>query len=184
MKIYEVSLRRIFMKLIDKKNNKKKKYIKIQWCIGEIIIIGTKEGLLRVILNGTTFEFTGNTTIEEDNNDPILIKAKDALFYYVDGKPEYLSEVPLVIEGSSFNKKVWSELRKIPYGKTKTYSEIAELIGSSKAQRAVGKSCGQNKLPVFIPCHRVVGKNSLTGFSAGLIWKKWLLDHEQNISEM
>ena len=83
---------------------------------------------------------------------------------------------PLV--GTDLQKAVWNELKKIPRGQTRTYGEIAEAIGKPKAVRAVGTACGANPVPLFIPCHRVVAKNGLGGFGAGLPWKKLLLELE------
>lgn len=81
------------------------------------------------------------------------------------------------IRGTPFQKRVWEEVRKIPYGETKTYSEIAKKLGTSP--RAVGQALSKNPLPLYIPCHRVVSKKGLGGFSAGLEWKKYLIDLER-----
>jgi len=81
-------------------------------------------------------------------------------------------------EGTDFQRAVWREMKKIPRGRTRTYGEIAAAIGCPKAVRAVGTACGANPLPVFIPCHRVVAKNSIGGFGSGLPWKKLLLKEE------
>jgi O-6-methylguanine DNA methyltransferase len=81
--------------------------------------------------------------------------------------------------GTDFQKRVWSALRRIPAGQTKSYSEIAAEIGSERAVRAVGRACGANPIPVLIPCHRVVASGGkLGGFSGGLDWKKRLLSIE------
>lgn len=80
--------------------------------------------------------------------------------------------------GTAFQKKVWDALKKIPYGQIRTYGEIAAAIGHPGAARAVGLACGANPLPIFIPCHRVVSKNSLGGFRSGWPWKQLLLDLE------
>lgn len=78
--------------------------------------------------------------------------------------------------GTAFQRKVWEELRKIPYGKTKSYQEIAEAIGKPNAQRAVGSACNKNPILLLIPCHRVISKTgSLTGFACGLKVKENLL---------
>ncbi|ADA66148.1 methylated-DNA/protein-cysteine methyltransferase [Thermotoga petrophila RKU-10] len=81
------------------------------------------------------------------------------------------------IRGTPFQKRVWEEVRKIPYGETKTYSEIAKKLGTSP--RAVGQALSKNPLPLYIPCHRVVSKKGLGGFSAGLEWKRYLIDLER-----
>lgn len=80
--------------------------------------------------------------------------------------------------GTEFQQAVWREIKKIPHGQTRTYSEIAAAIGRPNAVRAVGTACGANPLPVFIPCHRVVARNGLGGFGSGLPWKVLLLRME------
>jgi methylated-DNA-[protein]-cysteine S-methyltransferase len=85
----------------------------------------------------------------------------------------------LLVEGTEFQEKVWKELENIPYGETRTYAQIAEAVGKPKAVRAVGAANNRNTLPIFIPCHRVVGSNgSLTGYSGGLEAKRKLLEIE------
>ena len=81
--------------------------------------------------------------------------------------------------GTSFQRLVWSELEKIPYGVTISYGELAERIGSPKAVRAVGLANGRNPISIIVPCHRVIGANgTLTGYGGGLERKKWLLELE------
>lgn len=81
--------------------------------------------------------------------------------------------------GTDFQLKVWEELQKIPYGETRTYAEIAKAIGHPKSCRAVANACGQNKLAILVPCHRVVGKDNLGGYKWGIDKKKWLLNLEK-----
>ena len=82
-------------------------------------------------------------------------------------------------QGTEFQKLVWKELLKIPYGETKSYSEIAKNIGNSKSQRAVGSACNKNPIMIIIPCHRVISKNGkLGGFSYGNLIKQKLLEIE------
>jgi O-6-methylguanine DNA methyltransferase len=86
---------------------------------------------------------------------------------------------PLDLAGTEFQKSVWSALRNISAGKTKSYGEIARAIGKPKAVRAVGGACGANPVPVLVPCHRVLAANQkLGGFSGGLDWKRSLLERE------
>ncbi len=81
---------------------------------------------------------------------------------------------------SDFQKKVWMELQKIPYGETKSYSQIAQNIGNKNAQRAVGAACNKNSILIIIPCHRVISKNgNLTGFACGIDVKEKLLKIEK-----
>ncbi len=82
--------------------------------------------------------------------------------------------------GTDFQKNVWQELLKIPFGQTTSYLHIATEIGNKKAIRAVGAANGQNRIPIIIPCHRVIGSDgSLIGFGGGIWRKEWLLRHEK-----
>lgn len=88
-------------------------------------------------------------------------------------------DLPLAVQGNIFQLSVWGALATIPHGETRTYGDIAIAIGQPKAARAVGQANSRNRLPIVIPCHRVVGKNSnLVGFTGGLDVKRTLLDHE------
>lgn len=93
-----------------------------------------------------------------------------------------LREFDLALDphGSAFDVRVWNELRRIPYGTTISYGELAERVGNAAAARAVGAANGRNPLPIVVPCHRVIGADgSLTGFGGGIATKKFLLEHEQ-----
>lgn len=94
-------------------------------------------------------------------------------------------EVPILTGGTDFQHSVWGALQAIPYGDTRTYSEIAQLVGKPKAVRAVANAIGANALSIIIPCHRVIGSgNSLTGYAGGLQAKQFLLSLEaDNISQ-
>ena len=86
-------------------------------------------------------------------------------------------DIPVHIEGSEFSLKVFKEMSKIPYGKTKSYKQVAEKIKEPKSARAVGRVSGSNKIPIIIPCHRIVGSNGeLVGYSGGggLLFKSYL----------
>ena len=90
-------------------------------------------------------------------------------------------ELNILLKGTEFQKKVWAELLKIPYGKTKSYQEIAEAIGKPNAQRAVGSACNKNPILLIIPCHRVISKTGkLTGFACGIDRKEQLIKLEAN----
>lgn len=110
--------------------------------------------------------------------NPALKKCLKELDEYFSGKRKKFS-LELMFIGTPFQTSVWNAIYKIPFGKLKTYSEIAKEIGNPKAVRAVGSACGKNPIPVLIPCHRVIGKNnSLGGFGGGLKLKKYLLKNE------
>ena len=88
-------------------------------------------------------------------------------------------EIPLDLQGTDFQKLVWRALRKIPFGETRSYGEIAKSIDQPRAARAVGLANNQNPVAIVVPCHRVIGANgSLTGYGGGMQRKKWLLAHE------
>jgi len=108
----------------------------------------------------------------------VLTRAQKQLVEYFTGKREEF-DLPLKLEGTAFQRKVWKALARIPFGQTRTYGQIAKTVKSPAASRAVGAACGRNPLPIVVPCHRVVGSSgSLTGFGGGLAMKEWLLKHE------
>lgn len=87
-------------------------------------------------------------------------------------------------KGTDFQKKVWNELLKIPFGKTATYLDMAKRLGDPKCIRAAASANGKNPLWIIVPCHRVIGSDgSLTGYAGGLWRKKWLLDHENPVKQ-
>lgn len=106
---------------------------------------------------------------------PLLLEACRQLREYFAGERKAFA-LPLAPAGTEFQKKVWAALRDIPWGETRSYGDIARAIGKPTACRAVGMANGRNPLPIFIPCHRVIGTNgSITGYSGGLEKKRFLL---------
>ena len=102
---------------------------------------------------------------------------------YFDGTRETFS-IPLKPEGTDFQKRVWNELAKIPFGKTVSYQEVANRLGDPKVIRAAASANGKNPISIIIPCHRVIGSDgSLTGYAGGLHRKKWLLAHESPVKQ-
>ena len=88
-------------------------------------------------------------------------------------------DLPLELNGTPFQCRVWSALREIPYGSTISYGELARRVGNERASRAVGLANGRNPVSIVVPCHRVIGADgSLTGYGGGLDRKSWLLAHE------
>lgn len=111
--------------------------------------------------------------------DKLLDQAQRELDAYFAGKLKNFT-VPVAPNGTSFQRKAWAALQKIPYGATRTYGQQAAALGNPAASRAVGAANGRNPIAVIIPCHRVIGAGgSLTGFGGGLERKKFLLDLEQ-----
>ena len=110
---------------------------------------------------------------------PVIKETYGQLTEYFEGNRKTF-DIPLKLEGTEFQKSVWHVLMKIPYGKTVSYLDIARAAGNPKASRAVGMANNKNKIPIVIPCHRVIGKNgSLTGYAGGLEIKKKLLELEK-----
>lgn len=98
--------------------------------------------------------------------------------YFSGSRREF--KIPIAPEGTEFQKAVWRELEKIPYGKTKTYGEIAAALNNPNGMRAVGMACGKNPIGIIIPCHRVIAKSGkLQGFAGGLALKEALLQLEK-----
>lgn len=92
-------------------------------------------------------------------------------------------DIPLLLEGTSFQQQVWNELSKIPFGKTTSYLAIARKMNNPNAVRAIGNTNSRNKICILLPCHPVIGQDgSLVGYADGLWRKKWMLAHEQTFS--
>ena len=122
-------------------------------------------------------------TLKLDQRHPILLETERQLSEYFAGKRIRFA-VPLEPRGSEFQKRVWSALKEIPFGKTRSYLDLAKTIGLPKASRAVGAANGKNPLSIILPCHRVVGANgALTGFAGGLETKAMLLTLEARAVE-
>jgi methylated-DNA-[protein]-cysteine S-methyltransferase len=121
----------------------------------------------------------------EKRETEILSRAAGELEEYLQGQRRTF-DLPLAPQGTDFQKTVWQELIKVPYGTTASYGEIAARIGNPKAGRAVGGAAGRNSILILIPCHRIIGSDgSLTGFGGGLDMKRRLLDIEkQNQSHL
>lgn len=110
---------------------------------------------------------------------PVLQRLISLLDTYFAGQNPDFSQLPLAPAGTEFRRRVWAALRAIPYGATSSYGQIAGEIGCRGGARAVGGACGANPLLIVVPCHRVLGSDGrLTGFSAGMERKEWLLAHE------
>lgn len=120
--------------------------------------------------------FGQSENLTEENN--ALKKAINEINEYLDGNRKEFT-FPFQISGTEFQQKVYNELLKIPYGQTCSYGDIAKSIGNEKASRAVGNANNKNKLPIVIPCHRVIGKSKdLTGYAGALNVKEFLLNLE------
>ncbi len=118
---------------------------------------------------------------EEHRGEPVLLETARQLTEYFAGTRTCF-ELPLGARGSEFQRTVWEALRGIPFGTTRTYGELARVVGNERASRAVGAANGRNPLSIVVPCHRVIGSNgSLTGYAGGEAAKQWLLQHEERV---
>ena len=123
--------------------------------------------------------FGSDLTGVEENDTPLLQQAVRELSEYFAGRRQSFT-VPLAPRGTPFQQKCWQALLAIPYGETRTYGQQAAMIGNPKAYRAVGMANHRNPLPIFIPCHRVIGTGgTLTGYAGGLDIKETLLQLER-----
>jgi methylated-DNA-[protein]-cysteine S-methyltransferase len=118
---------------------------------------------------------------DRDDATAVIVRARTQLDEYFSGRRTRF-DLPLAPAGTPFQKRVWSALADIPYGRTISYIELARTVGDERAVRAVGGANGKNPLPIVLPCHRVIGANgSLAGFGGGIERKRWLLEHEHAI---
>ena len=108
-----------------------------------------------------------------------LARVAEALARYFGGDLSALAALETDARGTPFQERVWSALREIPPGETRSYGELARSLGDPRAVRAVGTANGRNPISLVVPCHRVIGKDgALTGYAGGLARKRWLLEHE------
>ena len=162
-------------------------HTKVETPIGEMDLLATERGICLL-------EFDVRTDLDEEiesirkDFDAVLqigenrhtLELKKQLKEYFELKRKVFS-VPTVLLGTDFQKKVWTELKKIPFGSTITYKEQSEKLGDVKAIRAVAKANGSNKIAIVIPCHRVLGSDGkLTGYAGGIDRKRFLLSLERN----
>lgn len=153
---------------------------KIMSGVGSLYLLSSKKGICGLFF-GHRIE---PSTLPKDNSrDRFLNQAEKELIEYFEGDRK-IFEVAIDARGSQFQRLVWRQLSAIPFGETRGYGEIAEKVENPKAVRAVGTANGANPVSIFVPCHRVIGKDgSLTGFGGGLQIKKKLLQHEAALLE-
>jgi methylated-DNA-[protein]-cysteine S-methyltransferase len=149
-------------------------------------LINTPFGAVMISSNGGQLAITllvapacSNVQVTKASADPLVAQAcKQVLQYLLQPAARY--DLPLTQQGTAFQQRVWQAIASIPLGQVRTYGELAREIGSGP--RVVANACGANKLPLLVPCHRVVAQHGLGGFMQGkengLLIKKWLLKHE------
>ncbi|MEP6647352.1 MAG: methylated-DNA--[protein]-cysteine S-methyltransferase [Saprospiraceae bacterium] len=148
-------------------------HIVISSPIGNIFIAGSEKGLCRIQLMSEV-PLTSSESIPDFLRDCVTQLNE----YFAGTRKEFDLRLDFG-DAPDFHKEVWKMVRIIPYGRTRTYGDIADIIDHQNAFRAVGHANGMNPLPIVIPCHRVIGKDgTLTGYYYGLEMKRWLLSHE------
>ncbi|MDR2146952.1 MAG: methylated-DNA--[protein]-cysteine S-methyltransferase [Tannerella sp.] len=145
-------------------------------------------GTVRITENGagiTSIEFPKSQKYiaAEEKETPLLKKTVKQLAEYFAGKRKEF-DLPLHLSGTTFQTHVWRKLMEVPYGETRSYKQVAEAAGNPKASRAIGLANNRNRIPILIPCHRIIGADgSLTGYAGGLDTKKFLLDLERKFAQ-
>ncbi len=146
--------------------------------IGRLTILADREGIteIRFANNATSLSPDDELASAQDNH--YLALTIEQLNAYFEGRLKVF-DLPLSLRGTDFQRGVWAQLQKVSHGTTASYGEIASAMGKPKAARAVGMANNKNRIPIIIPCHRIIGSNgALTGFAGGLDTKRWLLRHE------
>jgi methylated-DNA-[protein]-cysteine S-methyltransferase len=144
--------------------------------IGVIEITGTDDAVYSILFSEA--ESAVRHITEQTPN--VLRDCYEQLDEYFKGQRQEFT-IPYQMEGTEFQKKVWTALTQIPFAETGSYKDIAVSIGNEKAVRAVGMTNGKNQISIIVPCHRIIGSNGkLTGYAGGLWRKEWLLEHEKN----
>ena len=143
--------------------------------IGELLLVGDEDSTLRGL-----YMQEGRTRISARSSwrraDEPFAAAREQLGEYFAGERTGF-DLPLAMAGTEFEREVWAELERIPYGQTTSYGEIARRIGRPDRARAVGAANGRNPISIVVPCHRVIGADgSLTGYGGGLERKRFLLE--------
>lgn len=149
-------------------------YDEIESPVGRLTLIASSEGLHAILWEGERI-----SGLKPSKDQPVIAQTKTQLDEYFQGKRRSF-DLPLVMQGTSFQVHAWRELLKIPYGTTVSYGEQAEKMGDKNKARAVGMANGRNPLSIVVPCHRVIGSGGrLVGFGGGLEKKAYLLNLEK-----
>jgi methylated-DNA-[protein]-cysteine S-methyltransferase len=152
--------------------------------VGQVLLVTDADGVVRA-LDFHDFEPRMRRLLARHCGAFELVEGKapaevrDAVLSYFSGDARALDQVKTRTAGTAFQRAIWSALRAIPPGQTRTYAQIAQAVGSPRAVRATGMANGQNPIALIVPCHRVIGANgTLTGYAGGVQRKRWLLAHE------
>jgi methylated-DNA-[protein]-cysteine S-methyltransferase len=153
-------------------------YCNVDSPIGPLLLTSDGESLTGLYMGAPSKRPNMGSEWVENPKGGALAAAAAQLQEYFAGKRKTF-ELPLSLQGTDFQKRVWTQLTKIPFGETWSYGQLAKKLGNPNGSRAVGLANGRNPIAVIVPCHRVIGADgSLTGFGGGLPRKQWLLAHE------
>lgn len=148
--------------------------------VGVLKLIATEKGLAGILWEKDDPKRVRLEPQILDEQNPILKKTEKQLKEFFEGN-RIIFDLPLDFKGTDFQKTVWSELLRTPFGQLRSYGDIAKAIGNPKAMRAVGAANGKNPISIICPCHRIIGADgSLTGFAGGLKVKETLLRLENH----
>ncbi len=146
--------------------------------VGRLKGVASDRGLVAILWSTENPKRVRLGELREDAAHPLLLRAEQELAEYFDGSRRIFN-LSLDLRGTPFQKQVWEALLAIPFGETRTYSQLATQLGRPQASRAVGAANGKNPVSIVVPCHRVIGASgALTGFAGGMQAKACLLKHE------
>lgn len=153
-------------------------YNLIKTPLGDLLLVANESKLTGLYFEACDHVPAARKTWVANPKHPVLLETEKQLREFFDGKRSDFS-LPLHFAGTSFQQRVWQEIARIPFGKTITYTELAEKADAPNAIRAAGTSTGLNPISIIIPCHRVVAKNGgMGGYAGGLERKRHLLELE------
>ena len=145
--------------------------------IGRLLLTSDGAALTGLYMEPSRKAQSTDGWVEDPAAVPLAATLRQLSEYFAGTRRSF--DLPLRLEGTAFQQRVWRELTEIPYGETWSYGQLAGRIGNPNASRAVGLANGRNPISILVPCHRVIGADgSLTGYGGGLERKQWLLAHE------
>jgi len=171
--------------VVKRKGNNTLFWNQIDSPVGNVFFVWKEEGVLTLSFIDGDYSKKLSDFIKDD----ICIKRSDSpikeqLIEYFRGVRKKF-DLKLIMKGTDYQKKVWKELLKVPYGETVSYGELARRVGNPRGARSVGMAVHFNSIGIIIPCHRVImGNGKIGGFAGGVHRKKWLLEHEQSFGSV
>ena len=152
-------------------------YTYLESPIGRLLLTSDGSALTGLYMEPSRKAQSTEGWLQDVNVPPLAETVRQLTEYFAGTRREF--DLPLRLQGTAFQQRVWRELTAIPYGGTLSYGELAKRIDKPSASRAVGLANGRNPISILVPCHRVIGADgSLTGYGGGLDRKRWLLCHE------